>query len=106
VSAYIAASEHFFGAYRTIQYYHALCDSSGSFRLQDVPSGTYELAINVRKSNVNSVSTDRWAPREDRDIAAIVQEITVPETPGGQSDEPLDLGTLQLVPPQHADPLP
>ena len=27
-----------------------------------------------------------------------VEEITVPEMPGGRSDEPLDLGTIELKP--------
>jgi RNA polymerase sigma factor (sigma-70 family) len=106
IEAYIAANEHFIEAYRTRQYYSAICDSGGSFRLQDVPAGTYELAINVRKSNVNSVSTGRWTPGENPEIASIVQEVVAPEISDGQSNEPLDLGTLALVAPQHADSSP
>ena len=31
-------------------------------------------------------------------MATARREVTVPEMPGGRSDEPLDLGTIPLVP--------
>jgi RNA polymerase sigma factor (sigma-70 family) len=100
--AYTAATERYFQAYRAQQWFGAPCDSSGSFRLADIPSGTYELEIHVRQSSANSVSTTR--PRiPDPDIASIVQEVAVAEVPDGQIAEPLDLGTLPLVPVPHTD---
>ena len=94
---YIAAADRFFEAHRARQRFGAFCDSNGSFRLPDVPAGTYELEIKVRDSKVDSVSPhDLSDPAPE--IGSLVREVVVPEIPEGQSAEPVDLGTLELVP--------
>ena len=99
--AYVEAMDHFFKAADARQRFGAFCSSDGSFRLPDVPAGKYKLEITVRDSKLDSVSPH---DRSDRavEIASLVREVTVPEIPGGQSDEPLDVGLLELVARQDA----
>ncbi|MDB6037023.1 MAG: hypothetical protein JWM99_864 [Verrucomicrobiales bacterium] len=67
-------------------------ERDGSFRIEDVPSGTYELHILVREPLKEG--EDSWRPRKI--IASLIREVIVPETSGGRSDAPLDLGQLTL----------
>ena len=41
---------------------------------------------------------DPQAPPTHAPIGSARRELTVPEMPGGRSDEPLDLGAIPLVP--------
>jgi protocatechuate 3,4-dioxygenase beta subunit/thiol-disulfide isomerase/thioredoxin len=60
----------------------------GSFRVDDVPPGTYELRIRVTKPGEGG----RRSPfGDEEEIGALVREIIVPE-----GSEPLDLGTLAV----------
>jgi RNA polymerase sigma factor (sigma-70 family) len=96
-AAFIQAAQSWRAAIDVQRRFSAFCDTNGSFRLQDIPSGTYELKIALRDPKLDSVSptpTMGIAP----EIATLVREVIVPEIPGGHSDEPLDLGTLELVP--------
>ena len=79
----------------------AFCDSHGSFRLLDIPAGTYELEIKLRDAKANSLTPARDPDRAVPELGSLVREITVPEIQTGQSAEPLDLGTLELVPTQE-----
>ncbi len=99
--AYIAAAEHFFEAYRAQRRFGTFCDSNGSFRLSDIPAGTYKLEITLRGFKPDSVGPNEFSGMLP-EIASLVREVTVPEIeiPGGHSDEPLDLGTLELAPQQ------
>jgi peroxiredoxin len=63
----------------------------GSFRIEDVPDGKYTLKVELREGGGNSPSRFS-APL----IASLTKEIDVPGTPGGRSDEPLDLGTFTV----------
>ena len=99
--AYVEAMDHFFAAVDARRRFGGFCDSDGSFRLPDVPAGTYKLEIVVRDSKLDSVTPHDISDR-DEEIASLVREITVPEVPGGQSNEPLDLGLLELVAKQDA----
>jgi hypothetical protein len=60
----------------------------GSFRAENVPAGTYQL---------NIVPTDptaeqyRFAP-----LGSLSKEVVVPEAPASQTDEPFDLGEIEL----------
>ncbi len=94
--AYVEAMDRFSEAAHAQRHFRVFCNSDGSFRLPDIPTGTYELRIRVQDSKLDSVSPH---DRSDRatEIASLVREITVPEITGGQSDEPLDLGPLELV---------
>ena len=74
--------------------YAVKVEPDGSFRVDDVIAGSYELTIRPSGAAVQSLPA-RWhrarSPRPDRDV-------TVPEMSGGRSDEPLDLGAIPLVP--------
>jgi hypothetical protein len=65
----------------------------GSFRAEDIPSGTYILTVSLIPSDTQAGGPTRPDDRPTR-------EIVIPEIPGGRSDDPLDLGiiTLQLPP--------
>jgi hypothetical protein len=99
--AYVEALERFAEAVDAQRRFGVFCDSDGSFRLPSIPVGTYKLEIRVWDSKLDSASP---LDRSDQptEIASLVREITVPETPSGQSDEPLDLGLLELVARQDA----
>lgn len=62
----------------------------GSFRIEDVPAGKYRLHAEVHEPG-NGVP-GYYGP----ELASINTEIAVPEIPGGRSDMPLDLGTIEL----------
>jgi beta-lactamase regulating signal transducer with metallopeptidase domain/peroxiredoxin len=63
-------------------------DKDGRFRVEDVPAGTYELELPV-----NGPADPRFVGA-GREIGQLKMSITVPEIPGGRSNEPLDLGTI------------
>ena len=71
-------------------FYPFALGSDGAFRVEDMPSGDYELYVAThdrfgRETNAPS----GWS-------GELHHEFTVPEMPDGRSDEPLDLGELQL----------
>jgi len=57
-------------------------DANGTFIVEDVPSGQYTLQINLSVHGSIIGTTD--------------YDFDVSEMPGGRSDEPLDIGTLEL----------
>ena len=63
----------------------------GSFRIDDVPGGKYTLKIELREGSGDSPSRFS-APL----IANLTKEIEVPDSRGGRTDEPFDLGTLSV----------
>jgi RNA polymerase sigma factor (sigma-70 family) len=94
VQEFIAAQERFSRAVESEQRFGAICETDGSFRILDVPAGTYELEIKVRDSKLNSA-----APHDFSDptpvVASLVRDVVVPDD---QSNELLALGTLELAP--------
>jgi hypothetical protein len=66
-------------------------DGDGLFRIEDVPAGKYSLQVNYM--NFTPVSRGPITPER---VASAQLNIAVPEMPGGQSDEPLDLGDIHL----------
>ena len=64
----------------------------GTFRVEDVPGGTYMLRVDLREAGEGM---NRFAAPH---IAFIQREIDVPESAGGRSDEPYDLGTIVMMP--------
>jgi RNA polymerase sigma factor (sigma-70 family) len=97
--AFIAAMEKWDQARRAKRAFGTFCNSNGSFRLQDIPAGTYELQIKLLDSKLDSVSPrQRYDPAPE--IGSIVREVIVPEISMGQTAEPVDLGTLELLPRQ------
>ncbi|MBN1973181.1 MAG: redoxin domain-containing protein [Sedimentisphaerales bacterium] len=65
-------------------------ESDGSFCIDDVPEGSYTLNIYA-----SGPPQDPRIPIGDR-IGMVTQAFTISEMPGGRSDEPLNLGALEL----------
>lgn len=63
----------------------------GSFRVEDVPGGKYNLRIDLREGGGDSIS--RFSAPQ---IAQLTREIEVPDSPGGRMDEPYDVGDIEL----------
>jgi thiol-disulfide isomerase/thioredoxin len=70
--------------------YAVIAQPDGSFRADDVPAGTYQLAIAVSKVNADGTC----GPGDT--IATASADVSVPEMPGGRSDEPLEVPTLEM----------
>jgi peroxiredoxin len=69
--------------------YSVKIEGDGRFRIDDVPAGTYDLTISVQRPLPDN--------RKGYDVLGTLRHtFTVPEMPGGRSDEMLDLGTLEL----------
>ena len=79
------------GAQRT---YVPLFNGDGSFRIEDVPPGTYTLRIALTEPS-KTESAIRWVTL----IGVLETEVTVPEN---ADNTPLDLGTLSLLRPAPA----
>jgi peroxiredoxin len=71
------------------RYYGLRFAEDGSFRIENVLPGTYQLSINLTEPGA-----DRF--QSGPPIGNLSQEVTVAEIPGGVTDEPLDLGELTL----------
>jgi peroxiredoxin len=78
------------------QQYKLTFESDGSFRVDDVPAGAYALAIRVTEPSKDPNTRFMWQGDQAKEIGSLVREIVVPEMPGGRSDEPFDLGTLEM----------
>jgi peroxiredoxin len=74
--------------------YQLRFETDGSFRIDDVPAGNYELRIRVTAPRKQGEGFDYFRQRPE--LASFVREVVMPGIPGGRSDQPLDLGTLEL----------
>jgi len=83
---YLQAHEE---AQRTTEYYGDIVNSDGTFRVEDIPAGNYVLEVELFRSPQN---------RQAGVIGTVSHEFIIPEMPGGRSDEPLDLGKLEMKP--------
>jgi thiol-disulfide isomerase/thioredoxin len=63
----------------------------GSFRVDDVPGGKYVLTLDPREPEAD-LSRRKWPV-----LDSYCREIDVPDSPGGRSDTPLDLGLINMV---------
>lgn len=63
----------------------------GSFRVDDVPAGTYQLSAQFYPPGV--MRSGMWG----HPIGTASQKVTVPPMPGGRSDEVLDVGTVAVT---------
>jgi peroxiredoxin len=70
--------------------YAVKIEHDGSFRVEDVPAGEYRLHISVYEPP----AARQCGP--DELIGSGIYDFEVPEMPGGRSDEPLDIGTLEF----------
>jgi hypothetical protein len=74
---------------RDIQSFPLSLRPDGSFRVEEMPPGEYELNVLVK----------HWlTPKSAVWNGVLHHEFTVPEIPGGYTDEPLNLGELELQP--------
>jgi protocatechuate 3,4-dioxygenase beta subunit len=64
----------------------------GRFRVEDVEPGRYRLQAEVHAPGNGFPGS--YGP----ELASVSKVITVPQIPGRRSDEPLDLGTMELKP--------
>ncbi len=71
--------------------------ADGTFRIEDVPAGAYQLEVLLYGSPPRGGESDFDLDIKKR-IGAISYRFIMPEVPGGRSDEPLDLGELPLNP--------
>jgi thiol-disulfide isomerase/thioredoxin len=77
---------------RSQRNYCVKVEGDGSFRVDDVPAGEYDLNIAVNEplpGNQCGIGGDL--------LGSVTHKVNVPEMPGGRSDEPLDVGTLELA---------
>lgn len=81
---------------REARAYQLSIEEDGSFRVEDVPPGTYELRIRVTKPEESSRRSPMMSKGEE--LALLVREVVVPE-----GKEALDLGTLTVPVTGNAD---
>jgi RNA polymerase sigma factor (sigma-70 family) len=74
--------------------YSVILKADGSFRVEDVEAGSYDLIFVVDEPSRDP----RGFAHNSATLGSARREVTVPEMPGGRSDEPLDLGTIPLEP--------
>jgi len=64
--------------------------ADGSFRIDDVLAGSYQVAVNIRP--------DQPQPGTMGLLAVGGAELTIPEMPGGRSDQPFQIDPIQMIP--------
>jgi len=67
------------------------CEEDGSFRVDDVPAGDYCLYVTAYEP------PSKPSGCIETKIGLLSHNFNVPDIPGGRSDEPLNIGTLELV---------
>jgi thiol-disulfide isomerase/thioredoxin len=75
-------------------YSFAVADD-GSFRIEDVTPGTYELRV---RAEARSKNGEGQYVIDEAGSGSL--EVTVADIPGGRSDEPQDVGTITFTPSQ------
>ena len=73
--------------------YAVKVEPDGSFRIDDVIAGSYELDFLLQEP-----PADPFHITGSETIGRAHRDVTIDEIPGGRSDEPLDLGPIPLVP--------
>jgi hypothetical protein len=69
-------------------YYVPSLAGDGSFRVEDIPAGACQLSVDARE---RSTGLSPFAV-----VGEVERDVLVPEMPGGRSDEPLDVGTIEV----------
>ena len=75
---------------RTRRTFSCPMNADGTFRIEDIPSGTYTMQASLFQPAKNN---NGW-PREQ--LGSATAEFTMPEVPGGKSSEVLDVGVLKV----------
>jgi peroxiredoxin len=78
----------------SLQHYGIKVEADGTFRIEDVDAGTYDVSfmVNERPSNPN----ERPRGFADSLLGTARREVIVPEMPDGRSDTPLEVGDIAL----------
>jgi RNA polymerase sigma factor (sigma-70 family) len=85
-------SEEYQQAARAARSFPLDIEPDGSFSVEDVPPGTYELNADVLDSPIDP--TDHtWIQKKP--LAHFQQEVVVPEVAGSQANDVLDLGSIK-----------
>jgi thiol-disulfide isomerase/thioredoxin len=71
--------------------YAGVARPDGSFRFDDVPAGTYAATVVIAR-----IGDGRSCGPGDQ-VASAATTVTVPDMPGGRSDDPLELPTLTMT---------
>ena len=79
---------------RAERWYTVKLEADGSFRVDDVDSGVYELIIAVQKPPLDP----RTAGLAGHLLGTAQRDVAVAVPDGAQSDTPLDLGQIALEP--------
>jgi uncharacterized GH25 family protein len=75
-------------AHRRVKHFPVIVAGDGSFRVEDVPAGAYQLHMYLQPASGDMGGS------HGRLIAMLEEDVVIPQMPPGGSDEPLDLGTL------------
>jgi RNA polymerase sigma factor (sigma-70 family) len=76
-------------------------EPDGSFRIDDIGAGDYEIQIIVNERPAEGGGLIGHEP-----LASVRRDVVVPAMPGGRSDEPLNLGAIPLEAVGKAEPAP
>jgi thiol-disulfide isomerase/thioredoxin len=76
--------------FRNSKRYALNFSQDGRFRAEDVPGGKYRLRIDLREGGRGPMRFS--APQ----IASLQKEVEIPDSPGGRTDEPFDLGKIEI----------
>src|SRR5207247_1694174 len=68
----------------------------GLMRIDDVPAGNYVLYVAVLRQAPDDLSFWRW-------VGSAEMDVKVPQVAGGQSDEPIDVGKIEINPHHYAE---
>ena len=79
---------------RAQRWYAAALEPDGSFRIEDVEAGVYDLHISVNERPLAPHTVGLGGDL----LGSARREVTIPEMAGGRSEEPLDLGVVPLQP--------
>jgi RNA polymerase sigma factor (sigma-70 family) len=85
---------------RPVESYVFKVEPDGSFRIEDIGAGTYEILLNLNKKPVDEGGIGH------EPLASVRRQVHVPPMPGGRSDEPLDLGSIPLAAVAKSKPTP
>jgi RNA polymerase sigma factor (sigma-70 family) len=81
-------------AVQTAEFYSLGVHPDGSFRVEEIPAGDYQLEATVSEPRTNATGIVQLP------VARLRHDFTIPEIPDGHTEEPLDLADLQLEPVQ------
>ncbi|MBU6399162.1 MAG: sigma-70 family RNA polymerase sigma factor [Verrucomicrobia bacterium] len=76
--------------------YYLRIGSDGSFEIDDVPAGNYELVLRPAEPPREPLTGDDFLNRHPRELGSLTKDVVVPEASSDQTDDPFDLGTVSV----------